>query len=479
MISGKCFALKIIWICLIALLPFKSSSQFIQSIDSKTIDSLEILLPGSGGESRVDLLNELAELYAWYNPEKAEIYSNESLESSIQKNYPVGEGKAIYTIGFRKHLAGDPLGASINFQKAIDIIEQTNEYYLLAKIYVQLFAVLLQDGNEREKALEYAPKILELYQKTGAIKDEAIGYLNLCGIYLRLGQFETGLEYLDKFWDLSNEVDLSNLHFGSASTVAGQCYFNLGKVDTALILIKKAINQYNTHVVEEVSFKSMDERVLGDYYLYIQELDSAGKYYFKSLETSKSNENAYNEMKTKYRLAYMYYLQSNYERCISYCDSAINISKYIDSLGTYYYNDSLKYAIAIGEDLMFPISKLRRRYYAWISTYNCYNMLWDSYLATGEKEKAIQIHQSWMDLLDSIYIYQRNKSILAINVSYETEKKEQEVTRLEEENLLQEMQLRQSRWIVAGMVFIVLMIALMASELYKKCGFICNLKRRC
>jgi LytS/YehU family sensor histidine kinase len=95
-------------------------------------------------------------------------------------------------------------------------------------------------------------------------------------------------------------------------------------------------------------------------------------------------------------------------------------------------------------------------------------MLWDSYLATGEKEKAIQIHKPWMDILDSIHIYQRNKSILAVNVRYQTEKKEQELARLEEDNQLKEMRLRQSNWVMAGLGFVVLISGFMAIILIRQ-----------
>ena len=95
-------------------------------------------------------------------------------------------------------------------------------------------------------------------------------------------------------------------------------------------------------------------------------------------------------------------------------------------------------------------------------------MLWHSYLATGEKEKAIQVHQPWMAIKDSIYTYRRDKSILAINVSYETEKKEEELARLSEDNLLKESLLKQSRWIIAGLVLLVLFIVILAVVLIRQ-----------
>ena len=92
----KLIAINIVCLSLIILFPYKLSSQFIQSIDSKTIDSLEVLLTNSEDQTRIDLLNELAELYAWYNPEKAELFSNEALKSSIKSKYLIGQGLALY-----------------------------------------------------------------------------------------------------------------------------------------------------------------------------------------------------------------------------------------------------------------------------------------------------------------------------------------------------------------------------------------------
>jgi tetratricopeptide (TPR) repeat protein len=327
---------------------------------------------------------------------------------------------------------------------------------------------LFQDGNEREKALEYAPRIVELYQKAGAKKDEAIGYLTLSGSYHTLGQYEEAFGYLNKFWELSEEVKPHNIYHGNALIIAAQCFFSLGKADTAVVLIKRAITESNTDVFEEISLKSEYEWGLGYFYIQVNEMDSASKYLYQSIKTNKTIGNAFNQLIAKRYLAEMYLKQSDFERCNAYCDSALQIANYIDNTGTYYFNDSLKHAIATGEDIHFPISQLRRRYYAWHRSYGIYKLLWESYISTEDFEKATQIREPWEAVLDSIYVYQRNKNVLAINVSYETEKKEEEIIRLDKENQLKELQLRQTSWIIGGLVIIVLMIIAMAVILIRQ-----------
>jgi tetratricopeptide (TPR) repeat protein len=461
-------ALHIIWICLITLLPFASSAQFIQSIDSKTIDSLELLLPGSEGEKRIDLLNELAELYAWYNPDKAEIYINNALESSRKIGYKIGEGTAIYTEGYRKHIMGDPIGAIDLYQKSIGIIEQTSAYSILGKIYHRLSTALFLDGSDKKKWLDYFPDVVKNYQAAGDKQEEATYYLNVSGAYFRIGQPEKGLEYLNKYWEISKEVGTSNLYFAIGYAIAAACYIRMGDIERTLLYNKKSIDQFDENVFEERSLKSQVEWIQGIFYKSVNKIDSAKHYFIKSLKISKPNGNAYCEMQAYQNLAHVSLMLSDFKNCILYCDSAILNASYIDSTGKFYKNDSLNHCIAMSEDIFIPLSKLHRRYYAWDVLNACYSMLWESYLGLGKSDMAIQIQSPWMKVRDSIYSFRRNKDILEINLSYETEKKEQQLARLEEDNQLKEMRLRQSKWIVAGLIIIVLMILSMAIILIRQ-----------
>jgi LytS/YehU family sensor histidine kinase len=122
----------------------------------------------------------------------------------------------------------------------------------------------------------------------------------------------------------------------------------------------------------------------------------------------------------------------------------------------------------MSEEIFLPLSRLRQRYYAWSVLNDCYSMLWDSYLGLGELDRAIQIQSSWMNIRDSISSYRRTKDILEVNIRYETERKEQEMATLKEDNLVKEMQITQSKWIVAGLVFVVLTIVLIAIILLRQ-----------
>jgi len=252
----------VILACIIVLLNSNRSAQFIQSIDKKNIDSLEILLQVSEGEKRIDLLNELAELYAWYEPEKAELYSNEALESSIKTDYHIGRGVALYNIGYRKYFEGDPAGAIDYFQRAIDVIEPTTDYYTLGKIYERYSIVLFFDGNDKEKWLKYLPKVIELYRAAGNKKAEAVFYFIASGGFFRINQPQKGLDYIKKYWILIEESGTPNLNLAISYAVAAACYIRLGDIAKALEFNKKSIDQFDESIYEYIEYEKSLEKGL-------------------------------------------------------------------------------------------------------------------------------------------------------------------------------------------------------------------------
>ncbi|MCB2220990.1 MAG: histidine kinase [Bacteroidetes bacterium] len=458
----------VILTCFVVILNSNTSAQFIQSIDKKTIDSLEVLLPGLEGQEKIDLFNQLGELYAWYNPEKSELYSNEALESSIKTDYHIGRGAALYNIGYRKYFEGDPAGAIDYFQRAIDAIDSTSSFYMLGKIYEKYSIALFQDGSDKEKGLEYLLSCIQLYQAAGDKKAESTIYLIASGGFFRINQPQKGLEYINKYWDLIKESGTPNLNLAISYAVAAACYIRLGDLKKAIEFNKKSIDQFDESVFEEMSLKSQLEFIQGTFYFIAQQTDSARKYYYLSLEHSKPNGNAYNMMMAYYHLANLNFSISEIETSRKYCDSAMKAASFIDSTGGFYFQDTLKHCIAMSEDIFFPLSKSHRRYYAWETMNNCYKILWDGYLKTNDLIQAVQIQESWMAVRDRIYTYKRNKDILELNVSHETEKKEHELARLSKDNEFKEERLKQSYWIVASLVMLVILIVFLAVVLIRQ-----------
>ena len=464
----KIISINRVCLSLIILFPYKLSSQFIQSIDSKTIDSLEVLLTNSEDQTRIDLLNELAELYAWYNPEKAELFSNEALKSSIKSKYLIGQGLALYNKGYINYFWEEPVKAIDYFQQAISILELTNDYCSLGKVYERYAVTLFQNGSDKLKTFEYIPLIIKLYQAADNKKAESVVNLLASGGYFRINQPEKALDHLHRYWEISKEVGTSNLYYAISFAVAAACYIQLGDMEKNLEYNKKAIDQFDETVFEEISLKSQVEAIHGDFYLYAKKPDSAKKYFHSSLKHSKINGNAYNEMYAYYYMARLNGMKSNIEISMKYCDSAMHVAFFIDSTGSYYYQDSLKHCIAMSEDIFFPLSKSHRRYYAWGIIEFCYETMWNGYLKTNEINKAIQIQGPWMAIRDSIAKYNRKKNILEVNISYETEKNKQELARLSEDNINKEKQLKLSYLIVVGSIVLVLLTMLLAIILIRQ-----------
>jgi two-component system, NarL family, sensor kinase len=85
-----------------------------------------------------------------------------------------------------------------------------------------------------------------------------------------------------------------------------------------------------------------------------------------------------------------------------------------------------------------------------------YGVIADTYQQERNFEKAYEYFSVAMTLKDSIYNEQRSKQLQDIQTRYETEKKENQIRILQQENELKDFGLRQNRLFILGLILVVL-----------------------
>ncbi|HYG04304.1 MAG TPA: tetratricopeptide repeat protein [Chryseosolibacter sp.] len=85
-----------------------------------------------------------------------------------------------------------------------------------------------------------------------------------------------------------------------------------------------------------------------------------------------------------------------------------------------------------------------------------YRMLSETYEVQGNYQKAYSYMLSGNALKDSIFNEQRSKQLLDMQTKYETEKKENQIKILRQENELKDFGLRQNRLFILGLIMVVL-----------------------
>ncbi|NPD46962.1 MULTISPECIES: tetratricopeptide repeat protein [unclassified Lentimicrobium] len=243
------------------------------------IDSLHLVLENQVGTEHIQTLLLIADVFSESSNTSAVKYANDALKLSISSS---------------------------------DKLNMANSYMRLATYsYV---------GENYDKSLNYSNKALKYYNQLGTLDCLSAVYLDMATVYSRLGQLdsaqyfsEVSLEQAYQIYDTLNQV--------KSLRSIGNVYYKQGQADLALKHFHQAL-ALSKHSSLCCSEQSMLYNNLGVLFSDWQEFDKSLAYYRKALEIADSlgsveeSSRLYNNMGTIYWYkenndsALMYYLKS-------------------------------------------------------------------------------------------------------------------------------------------------------------------------
>ncbi len=459
-------------ICLAAMFVLiffgSSSAQYYYRLDQQKIDSLETLLPLSKDTSRIDILNNLAELYTKYNPAQFKKYIQLADSLSKKINYKRGEGMVMYNYGQAAYLEGDYLETIDYYHRAINLFEAISDIQNLAKTNQQMAIALFLSATNQAGAIDYLSTAIKQYRACGDLAGESIACFNLSGGLLRLGSCEDGMEYIQRYLQIAASIGDFPIVLGTGYALLGNLYQGLQDYKNAIKYYRLAIKTYDKENIEDRSLTARVLGYMGTCYENKNLPDSAFFCYKEALKLDRPILNAFNRMYDHFYIGRLYANHKNMDMALPHFDSSLYFARIVDSTGYYYQIDSLKNYIGQSEEIFFMVSKARRRFYAWGVMVNNYQILYSIYLQTGQYKKAAELNTPWMAIQDNINDYQRAKEQKDLQMRYETEKKEQQLQQLSEEKELNELQLQKTRWLSLGLGGLVILILLLAIVLIRQ-----------
>jgi signal transduction histidine kinase len=251
------------------------------------IDSLETQLKIVTKNEKIDILNELSQLYYEISPQKTIEYSNRALELSQQSNYKEGEAQALKNIG-------------------------TGNYY----------------QSNYDIALEYYFKSLEIFKELED-KEGASTILNNIGIiYWKLYDFEKALEIYNESLKVMKEFD-NKEGIARALNNIGLIHMTLQNYDKALEYFLQSLN-----IVQEVGNKNIIAYCLnniGIIYWYLENYDKSLEYYLRSYTINKEIDNKYGIAGSLKNIGGIYVKLEEYDNSIIYYKESLKLAKEIEA----------------------------------------------------------------------------------------------------------------------------------------------------
>lgn len=359
------------------------------------------------------------------------------------------------------------LATSLNYAiEAIYIytLESDEDVLLLSKSY-NLAGLCSEQLYRYEKALEYYEKGISLAQQIDNKPQLAELYSNRSFVYYGMGDFSTAIANLEAANEINIEIkdtvnlskDLNNL---------GYIYTSWQKYDTGIEYYQKALDYSMQKGIAERS--AICNNNIGMNYFQQGEFDLAEEYILRALKIDEENGFDLNIAKRYNNLGLIYYQQGKVDESIEHFEIAADV--FLEK------GDSSSYAKSIINiaDIYFQLQRnteafqyLQKGYNISLGTNNLpliehnTGKMYRYYKSIGDFEQALEYRELYDELGDSIYSLESAKVVEEMETIYQTEKKEEEINRLNSESALKEDIIKrknQQKNLLAGFAIILLIV---------------------
>ncbi len=316
------------------------------------------------------------------------------------------------------------------FQNNLKDAEKISYELGVADAYSQLGLVYSYQGKY-EKSTKSTIEAISIYEKLNQ-KDKIAGYY-------------AGLGYSMKYRDLKNA--LYYMQKGKAIAEANQME----------VVLKDIYNNYG--VLKEIN----------------KELDSALFYYNRSFQIKQKLNDTIGIPYSWSNMAGVYGLQENFSKSREYFNKSLQQRlQWADSLGI------AENYTQLGEVFMaekkwndaiplmhksLPIS-LKKRYQN-LTQYN-YKMLSDIYKKLNNTDSALYYFEQYSTVKDSVHSIKVQESIAALNIEFETEKKQNEILKQRAQLAEKDLEVRRKNTLLYGSLGLALILGLLGYLFYNQ-----------
>ncbi|TZF86387.1 tetratricopeptide repeat protein (plasmid) [Pedobacter sp. BS3] len=370
------------------------------------IDSLKKILANGNKDSRIPALLELCWEYRYSKPDTARKYGFEALEAAMQKKMPSFEAEALHNLAITYEAQG-------NYQTALN-------YNFRALKIRKLLADSIKTANT----------------------------LNNIGIsYDELGNFTLALKYYNEAYQIYKKLN-DREKLAMVTTNLGILFKGHEDFRQAIAYYKEAYAIYKTLKMPLES--AFTEANLGSGYHYTHQYDSCLYYSLKAAKVLKEQHILQFLPVTYANAGIAYFELGNTAKALELLQSALTQhARYGNKKEMSFCNIHLarimmkqknnaaaqaylKQAISLGEQI--GASK---------QVMDAQLLLADVYRDEKDFERAYQAQQAYGFIKDSLFRKEKTRLITEFQTKYETEKKEQQIVSLNQQNTIQQLKIRQ------------------------------------
>ncbi len=290
------------------------------------IDSLrkELALHTKKDTARVNLLNDLAFAYFSSDIPKSIEYLDESDALADDIDFKKGKARSIYIKGITEAIQSNFEKALENYNEALNIYETIDNKTGVANCY-NAIGITYKNKGELRKAISYFEKSIRLEEEIDENIDSR-ALINLGATYEDLGEFDEAISYLKKALLIAKKNRDEQLIAYSLNNI-GTVYVAQGNYPLALEHFKESL--YIDEKLGDSLGIAYHLSNIGQIYRTQKSYDKAMAYFKKSLEIHKRTNKKQGISQVLSDIGTIHKENGNYKSALDYYTDALRISRQI------------------------------------------------------------------------------------------------------------------------------------------------------
>ncbi|MEM9859727.1 MAG: sensor histidine kinase [Bacteroidota bacterium] len=380
-------------------------------------------VPADSDTTKIDKLLGQAWELKYSEPEKSLLMADSAIHLSDKIKNAKRQAHSRYYKAIVFYLQNQYDSALLVVEPSFEYYSVENNDYGIASLY-NLRGLIYERKGWYEKAIEQYISSQKYAAKTENLISQANPLHNLGLLYADMESHVKALEYFKRSLVIRKQIGDTTFLIQSYQSV-GTAFMNLMENDSALFFLQKSFELVSN---TENEFDKADIlNSLGLVYLQLDEARKAKSFFKKCIELSQTLDYGEGIIRGK-----------------------INIALTMMKL------DEIKDALPLAKDALKKAKKmnLKKEELEAVST------LTQVYAAAGNFKLAYNSLSEQLVQTDSLMGIERTRQIEELKSIYETEKKEQEISYLNQENELKNASLERNTFLIIGLVILLILLLL-------------------
>ncbi|MFZ4463167.1 MAG: tetratricopeptide repeat-containing sensor histidine kinase [Bacteroidales bacterium] len=339
-----------------------------------------------------------------------------------------GEGMVLNMIGISYFNMGRYDSARFYYESSQKVFESIHDTMGIIHTYNNLGIIFESIGNYKQSVQSYS-RVLELANMKNNDELRAYAINNMAIVYYDWQQYPLALEHYEKSLELLRKLGDST-RIAALLNNMGELYKETGKPDEALRNFTEALNISTKQNIAKTRMNAFVN--IGDIYLGRNNYALASENFVHALEIARQYSFASGITDSKIKLAKVFFKTNNLE------DAQL------------YGKEGLK--LALEQDN----AKMIR---------DAHQILYQIYQKKGMLQEALDQFVAYADRKDTLFNQNSRKELARLRTEYETDKKEKEITLLNQEKAIQQLEIDRQKslfWLTLILaLFILLAVYLM------------------